>query len=322
MMKSKDIKKVDLHLHLDGSLSLQVIEALVKDHGMDLKGDSLKSQISVGTDCRSLVDYLRCFELPLRLLQTEDALILATKDLVKRLFQSGLSYCEIRFAPQLHTDEGMSQQQVVEAVLKGVREVHKSGYRLPLGILLCMMVTGEERANRETAELSAAYLKRGVVGLDLAGAEGAVPMSQFKPLFTLAYQADVPFTIHTGECGSYDNIAEAVAFGARRIGHGCGAIFSESCMNLLEREKIVLEMCPTSNLQTKAVASIEAHPIRRFFDRGMQVTVNTDNMTVSDTTLEQEYRLLKEKLRFTDDELAAMGDMALRAAFLRDFDIR
>ena len=311
-----DFEKVDLHLHLDGSLSPRVIMKLAKEQGIDLGEGPLRELISVNRDCTSLVEYLKRFDLPGRLLQTEDALALATRDLIERLKAQRLTYAEIRFAPQLHTLGGLTQEQSLLAVMRGVREAKAVGADLPIGVILCMLVTGEQGANQETAELAKAYHRKGADGLDLAGAEGAVPMEAFRDLFALAYQADVPLTVHAGECGSYDNIATAISFGARRIGHGCGAAASEDCMKLLEREHVVLEMCPTSNLQTKAVASIEEHPIRAFFDRGIRVTVNTDNMTVSNTTLGEEYELLKERLSFTDEEIAQMNQTARAAGFL------
>ena len=342
-MPSSISNKVDLHLHLDGALSYTVVDKLMRQQGIslsqytehmpaefsasedncspDITGnkfstETLKSLLTVGPNCQNLVEYLKCFDLPSAILQTEAALTLVTFDLIERLEAQGLVYAEIRFAPQLHTVKGMTQQKAVEAVLAGVELARRKNFRIRVGILLCMMVTGDFAANKETAELSVAYRSQGVVGLDLAGAEGAVPMSEFESLFGIAYQADLPFTIHAGECGSYDNIAKAVSFGARRIGHGCAAIFSEDCMNLLRREKIVLEMCPTSNLQTRAVSSIQEHPIRRFFDEGILVTVNTDNMTVSDTCLEKEYQLLREKLNFTDDEIIRMNETAIHAGFI------
>lgn len=343
-MQSSISNKTDLHLHLDGSLSYTVVDKLLREQGISLSqyaehipaefsgsetlsssgmtgnnfsSELLHSMLTVGPNCRNLVEYLNCFDLPSAILQTESSLTLATFDLIERLEAQGLVYAEIRFAPQLHTAKGMTQHKAVEAVLAGVELARRKKFRIRAGILLCMMVTGDFAANRETAELSAAYRSKDVVGLDLAGAEGAVPMSEFESLFAVAYQANLPFTIHAGECGSYDNIAKAVSFGARRIGHGCAAILSEDCMNLLRREKIVLEMCPTSNLQTRAVPSIQEHPIRRFFDEGILVTVNTDNMTVSDTCLEKEYQLLREKLNFTDDEITQMNETALRTGFYK-----
>ena len=309
--------ETDLHLHLDGSLSIDVIRLLAEQIGYDFKGKDIKKSVSVGDDCESLVDYLKCFDLPGQLLQTEEALTLAAADLTERLAGQGVIYSEIRFAPQLHTKKGLTKEKTIEAVLKGMEKgTGKSGMKA--GILLCAMVNGPDRENEETFELAAAYKGRGVVGVDIAGPEGLVPMEHFSLIFKEAYQKDIPFTIHAGECGDYENIVRAVSYGAKRIGHGCAAIRSEACMDLLKKEKITLEMCVISNLQTKAVLSIEEHPLKAFYDRGIRVTYNTDNMTVSDTTLEKEAALIREHMGFTEAELRQMNRYALEAAFLEE----
>ena len=307
--------ETDLHLHLDGSLSIEVVKTLADRIGYDFGGKDVKGLLSVGENCESLPDYLKCFDLPGMLLQTEDALELASCDLVKRLAGQGLVYAELRFAPQLHKQKGLTQEQAVESVVKGVKKgCLETG--IYAGVLLCAMVNGSDAENEETMELAKAYLGRGVVGADIAGPEGFVPMEHFEGMFKRVYQAGVPFTIHAGECGDYENVARAVAFGAKRIGHGCAAIQSEDCMRLLEQEKITLEMCVVSNLQTKAVAGIKEHPLKKFFDRGIRVTYNTDNMTVSDTSLEREAELLISELGFREEELKKMNEYAVDGAFV------
>lgn len=309
--------KIDLHLHIDGSLSLSCFQALASDAGLSMTDTQIQKAVMVSDTCQSLPEYLQCFQLPTRLLQTEKALTLSTFDLIRNLEAQGLFYAELRFAPQHYTQQGLTQQKTVAAVLKGVDMAKQAGFHIRIGILLCMLVNGSPADNQETTELAVAYKDIGIAGLDLAGPESAVPMSEFQPLFHFAYQSGLPFTIHAGECGDYENISRAVSFGARRIGHGCAARFSEDCMRLLEKEQIILEMCPTSNVQTKAVPSLPEHPIRMFFDRGIAVTVNTDNMTVSDTTLDKEYALLKKQFHFTGQELAQMSQTALRGAFCK-----
>ncbi|MDO4306269.1 MAG: adenosine deaminase [Eubacteriales bacterium] len=308
-------EKADLHLHLDGSLSVSLVQRLLAESGETPDTEQLKNMLMVPADCRNLTDYLKCFDLPVRILQSRQALCAAGEDLTERLGKQGLTYAEIRFAPQLHTERGLTQEMAVEAVSEGIGNGLKKCPGLRAGLLLCMMVTGEPKANEETAELACALKGQGVAGLDLAGAEGAVPMETFRPFFRKAYAMDVPFTIHAGECGDYENIRTAVSFGARRIGHGCAAQYSEECMELLKREGILLEMCPTSNLQTRAVNRIGEHPIRKFFDRGIRVSVNTDNMTVSCTDLEQEYALLKTAFGFTENEIRQMNQWACEAGF-------
>lgn len=314
-MTTTAFPKIDLHLHLDGSLSIPFLQSLALENGLTMTDSEVRTAVTVSDNCQSLPEYLRCFDLPTRLLQTEKALTLAAFDVIKQLEAQGLFYAELRFAPQHYTKQGLSQQQTITAVLKGVDMARRARFKIKIGVLLCMFVTGSPAENQETAELAVAYKDIGIAGLDLAGPESAVPMSEFAPLFHYAYQSGLPFTIHAGECGDYDNISRAISFGAQRIGHGCAARFSEECMQLLAREQIILELCPTSNVQTKAVPSLREHPIRTFFDRGLAVTVNTDNMTVSHTTLDQEYALLGRSFHFTDQELEKMSRTALRGAF-------
>lgn len=314
-MTTTAFPKIDLHLHLDGSLSIPFFRSLTEENGCAMTDSEIQKVVTVSDTCQNLPEYLRCFDLPTRLLQTEKALTLATFDVIKQLEAQGLFYAELRFAPRHHTKQGLSQQQAVSAVLKGVDMARRAHFKVKIGILLCMFVTGSPAENQETAELAVAYKDIGIAGLDLAGPESAVPMAEFAPLFHYAYQSGLPFTIHAGECGDYENINKAISFGARRIGHGCASRFSEECMRLLEREQIILECCPTSNIQTKAVPSFSSHPIRMFFDRGILVTVNTDNMTVSNTTLDKEYDLLRKQFHFTDQELAKMSQNAQKGAF-------
>lgn len=309
--------ETDLHLHLDGSLSIETVRLLAEEIGYDFEGQGGKERLSVGENCESLVDYLTCFDLPGQLLQTEEALQLASFHLVEQLKSQGLILGEIRFAPQLHMKKGLTKEKAVEAVVRGVNK-GLCNSPVKVGILLCAMVNGSDRENEETFELAKAYQGKGVVGADLAGPEGLVPMEHFEPLFKAAGQKGVPFTIHAGECGDYENITKAVCYGAKRIGHGCAAIKSEACMDLLKKEKITLEMCVISNLQTKAVPTIAEHPLKSFYDRGIRVTYNTDNMTVSDTTLKKEAELIKKYMGFQPADLRQMNRYALEASFLEE----
>lgn len=276
--------------------------------------EEVRRNLYVPPECTSLVEYLERFALPTRVLQTEYALELSARELVTRLAGQGLIYTEIRFAPQLHTRGGLSQKQVVEAVLRGAAQAQKDSPSIRAGILLCALIGGD--GNAQTLDLARTYLGAGVVGADLAGAEGTVPLETYAPLFEQAAKDGLPFTLHAGECGSAENVRRAVELGAKRIGHGCGAAKSESCMALLRREQITVESCVISNLQTRAVPSLAEHPIRTFFDHGIAVTVNTDNMTCSNTTLAREHRVIESAFGFTDAQFLQMDRNAIRGAFL------
>lgn len=313
--------KIELHLHLDGSLVLQDAWEMALQQGLVRQEDGFDSfcrQMQVPQSCRSLPEYLKCFELAKAILQTPEALERAAFSLLLSLSKQGIIYAEMRFAPQLHCEKGMTQEQAVEAVLRGVERAEKQA-PVRAGVLLCAMVTtgkpDVDRQNERTFRIAAAYQGRGVVGVDLAGAEGARPMEDFRGLFQLASTLGLPFTIHAGEAGGPENIRLAVEFGAQRIGHGCSAIHSPAVMDLLKKEQITLEMCPTSNLQTCAVSSLAEHPIRRFAEFGIPVTVNTDDSTCSSVTLDEEYDKVM-RLGFTQRDIIRMNCNAAKAAFL------
>lgn len=308
--------KVDLHLHLDGSLSESVVDTLLKRNGETLSLEQIRDQIFVPDDCTSLVDYLRRFALPTKVLQTEYALELAAYELVTRLAGQGLVYCEVRFAPQLHTQLGLDQRTVVKSVLKGLRQAQQDCPTIRAGLLLCAIIGSENAVNRQILSLADEFLGQGVVGLDLAGAECTVPLETYAPIYLQAAKENIPFTLHAGETGSFENIRRSIELGARRIGHGCAAIREEGCMELLLRTQTVVEACVISNLQTKIVTDVKAHPMAEFYRRGIRVTVNTDNMTCSNTTLLREHRLLRDTFGFTDDDFRRMDAYAIAGAFL------
>ena len=306
--------RVELHLHLDGAVTEAFARECLVHQGQEIPKD-LGAALAARPLCENLVDYLRCFDIPLRILQYAETLERCAFDLVCRLACQGLIYAELRFAPASHCARGMSQQDAVEAVLRGIRAAREKHPEIQIGLLLCFMVGGD---SDHAATLSAArqFLGRGVVGVDMAGAEGMVPMEHYRPLFAQAAKEEIPFTIHAGECGSWENIETALSFGAKRIGHGTAAVCSAECMERLRESETALECCFTSNVQTRAVARPEDHPIRAFWEKGLRVTVNTDNPTVSATTLAAEHEALAVRFGFTDTEFYQMDRIALESAFV------
>ncbi|MGE4548252.1 MAG: adenosine deaminase [Intestinibacillus sp.] len=312
--------KTDLHLHLDGSLRPETLLTLARRQNIALPADTpdeLTPYCSVPPDCRSLAEYLACFELPLSVLQTADALRYAAGELVVTLGMQGLSLAEIRFAPQLHRQQGVSQAEAVEAVLAGVRDGQTRYPLIKIGVILCMMSTGRDADNAETARLALHYRGQGVCAVDLAGREGARPMKDYEPLLAPLRAADFPITLHAGEAGDFRNVAKAIGLGARRIGHGTRVASAPGMVQQLVEKGIVLEQCVTSNVQTQCVISYQSHPIRKLFDAGVKIAVCTDNMTVSDTTLAREYQILQDVHKFTEDELATLARYAREAAFVQ-----
>lgn len=305
---------IDLHLHLDGALSITTARRLGALTGIPLpqSDQALRARLSAPDPCTSLVDYLTCFDLPVSLMQRADALSLAAKEVCCTLAAQGLTYAELRFAPALHTGSGLTVEQVVEAVLAGTRA---SGF--PCGLILCAMRGADSRANEETLAAARAFLGRGVVAMDLAGAESLYPTADYAPLFTRARALSIPFTIHAGEAAGPESIRAALAMGASRIGHGVRAIEDPDLVRVLAQEGTTLECCLTSNVQTKAVSALSAHPLRHLLSAGVRVTLNTDNPTVSSTTLAKEFSLARQVLGITRDEEEALQHNARIACFSR-----
>lgn len=314
--------KIDLHLHLDGSLSAGTILRLAEKDGVKLAAkteEELIPYITVSRDCRDLNEYLRCFEIPLMILQTAENLETAAYELGRELKKKGFVYAEIRFAPQLHGRLGTTQGEAVQAVLAGLHKVMEEieGKSCLRVILCCMRGEDTHEANLETVRTAARYLGKGVVAVDLAGAEGLYPTGDYEEEFTLARDLGVPVTIHAGEADGPKSIWKALEFGAARIGHGVRAIEDEELMRELARRGIPLEMCPTSNLQTKAAERIVDYPLREYLRRGIKVTVNSDNMTVSDTWAGNEFVLLSEEYGLTEAEAELLYRNAEEAEFER-----
>lgn len=312
--------KIDLHLHLDGSLRPDTVWELAKKQGIELPASSkeeLVDYLRVPEDCGSLNEYLERFDLPLLVLQTADALERVTYELVEDLANQGLDYAEIRFAPQLSVKAGMTQDEAVEAAIKGLNRALLEYSSIKAGLILCFMRGADnQKENEETLKTAKKYYGKGVVAVDLAGAEALFRTENYEGLFKKVKESGIACTIHAGEADGPESVRKALEFGAKRVGHGVRAIEDEELVQRIIRDKITLEVCPISNLHTKLAKDVYSHPIRRLFDMGVRVTVNTDNMTVSDTTLDREYAFLKKYYGFTDAELARMNEYAKEAAFI------
>ena len=314
-------KLIELHLHLDGSLRPETVWELAKEQNIKLPAntvDEVRDQMQVPEDCRTLEEYLTRFDLPLLVLQTREALERAAFELTEDLAKEGVTYAEIRFAPQLSIKGGMTQEQAVEAAIEGVKRGMEQYPSIRVGLILCCM-RGEdnEEWNLQTVETAKKYLGDAVCAVDIAGAESLYPTERFAPVFEKVREYGLPSTIHAGEAAGPESMKTALAFGAKRIGHGVAAVEDPELVRRLIEEQITLEVCVTSNYQTKVVPSIEAHPIRRLFNAGVRVTVNSDNRTVSNTNIRKELDILRNVFGFKEQEIEKMEEYAWEARFLR-----
>lgn len=305
-MAIKETPKVELHVHLDGSVNIHLASKI-----LNKSIDELKSKM-VAYDTNNLNEYLEKFELPISIMQTKENLSLISEHLALDLVKENIIYSEIRFAPSLHTKAGLSYDEILNAVLEGLNKVDS----IKTNLILCLMRGGSDEDNLKTIELANKYLGKGVAGIDLAGAEALYKNEQYNKFFEIAKEKNIPFTIHAGEASDYKSVESAINFGAQRIGHGINAIQDEKLLEKIKQEKIVLEICPTSNIQTKAVLDYSDHPIKKLYDKGIMVTINTDNRTVSNTSLSMEYEILNKTFGFDENDFKTMNKNAICGAFL------
>ncbi len=313
------LPKTDLHCHLDGSLRLGTILELADKQGVKLPADTedgLARAIHMGQVCESLEDYLVAFDVTLSVLQTEEGLYRAAYELAQDAAAENVRYLEVRYSPALHLQKGLRETVVVDAVLEGLRAA-KRETGIKYGVLLCGIRHMSPRTSVRLAELCVAYKNRGVVGFDLAGAEMNFPAKAHKDAFQLILKNNVNCTAHAGEAYGPESIAQAIHFlGAHRIGHGTRLREDGDLLNYVNDHRIPLEICPTSNVQTRAVDALESHPLKFYLDYGLRVTINTDNRLITDTTASKELWTSHRHLGLTLEDLLTVIVSGFKSAFL------
>ncbi len=310
---------IELHLHLDGAVTVEIAKELSRLQQITLPTEDdaeLERLLSVPPECTSLNEFLECFALPLSLMQTPEGLREAVRLVADNIRAQGVVYAEIRFAPQLHTERGMTQEDAVRAALEGLQ---KTDMKANL-ILCCMRGSGNEAQNEETVELARKYLVQdgGVVAIDLAGAEALFPTANYRDLFAGAKEYGIPFTIHAGEADGAESVRLAVEYGAARIGHGVRICEDPATRELVKRLGIPLEMCPTSNRQTHSVEDMADYPFMAYLQDGIKVTINTDDPGIEGTTLADEFRYMERTFGLTAEQERTILRNAVDAAFTTD----
>ncbi len=318
MDRIADIPKAELHVHLDGSLRPESMLEEGERQGVPLphtEVDGLRRYM-VADGVEDLVEYLARFETTLSVMQTESALERFTYEMVLDHAAQNVRWLEIRFSPILNTRGGLSMEAVVEAVLSGLRKgSDETGVKG--GLILCGIRNMEPATSLAIAEVAVAYRNRGVLAFDLAGAESGHPASRHQAAFDRAALGNIPITIHAGEAFGPPSIQDALHRSrAARLGHGTRLREDPELERWVRDRRIPLEICLTSNVQTRVAPSFAEHPVRRYFDQGILLSLCTDNTLVSDTTLNQEYARAAEHLGFTREELVRIARMGFEAAFL------
>jgi adenosine deaminase len=313
--------KVDLHVHLDGSVNPDTLIELAKRQGMKLPAvdaEGLRPFMQVDDRCDDLKEYLRTFDFVLPFLQEGWALERVAEEVTRQAAMQQCQYIEVRFAPQLHRRKGLQVDEVIHHVLRGLAEGERKYGIVARGIAICLRSHTLEE-NIAVVEAAGGFLKLGLVAVDLAGDEASYPPELFREVFALSRRKGIPVTIHAGEAAGAENVYEAVAnLGAVRVGHGVRLMEKPELLEWVKQQRIPLEMCPVSNIQTKAVRSWDAYPVRDYFELGLLVTINTDNPIVSGTSITKEYEVLYERFGFQLKELVALVRNGVEAAFLPD----
>ncbi len=311
------LPKIELHCHLDGSISMQTIRHLAQEAGIKLpvSDDDLRQKITAPQDAESLMDYLAPFDFVLPMLQTETALELAAYDILEQAQQDNIRYMEIRFAPTLHTSGGLTLSQVVAAVTRGLAAGERD-FQVKANALLCGMRHESVDSVLTVVNLFAAGGLTHLAGFDLAGVEADGFPEAFAPVLKKVKANGIPLTLHAGECGCAQNVLDAVEAGASRVGHGVALKDIPESWPALVADKITVEMAPTSNFQTKAVDTLANYPFKQLFDAGVRVTINTDNRTVSGTTLNDEYEKIADWYDLSETEFRQIARHAFDASFM------
>ncbi|MGS2647557.1 adenosine deaminase [Streptosporangium sp. LJ11] len=326
--------KVLLHDHLDGGLRPETIIDLARESGYDklpaTETDSLRAWFRESADSGSLERYLETFDHTVGVMQTREALVRVAAECAEDLAEDGVVYAEVRYAPEQHTSTGLSLEEVIEAVQEGFNAGSK-GRGIRVGTLLTAM--RHQARSMEIAELAVRYRDAGVVGFDIAGAEAGYPPTRHLDAFEYLQRENAHFTIHAGEAFGLPSIWQAIQWcGADRLGHGVRIIDDISVQSdgepklgrlaaYVRDKRIPLEMCPTSNLQTGAAASIAEHPIGLLRRLNFRVTVNTDNRLMSGTSVSEEFAKLSEAFGYGWDDMLWFTVNAMKSAFL-PFDER
>ncbi|HOZ00732.1 MAG TPA: adenosine deaminase [Candidatus Syntrophosphaera sp.] len=313
------LPKTDLHVHLDGSVRLATIIDLAKQNSIKLPTldqAKLRKLIVCGEHTTSLEDYLRGFHIVNMVLQTKEGLKRAAYELAEDAAAENVRYMEVRYSPILHTGDGLKLTEISQAVIDGLKQAEKD-FHIKTGVIICGLRNMDPTTSVKLAELAVAFKNKGVIGFDLAGGELNYPAKDHKEAFDLALKNNLNLTIHAGEAYGPDSIHQALHYcGAHRIGHGTRLVEDGDLLNYVNDHRIPLEICIKSNFHTKAVPDIRSHPIDFYIDYGLRVTINTDNRTISDTTVTDEYMLAIDELKLDYPTIKYVILNGFKSAFL------
>jgi adenosine deaminase len=306
------LPKVELHLHLDCSLSYKVVSCFQPG----ITEQAYRQTFMAPRRCGSLAEYLTRAPHAVRLMQSKDRLKAVVADVFEQLADDHVLYAEIRYAPLLHLDEGLKPQEVTEIVDQAVEQC-VAETAIEARLILCTLRHYTREQSLETARLVNAMKGSRTVALDIAGDEAAFPLAPHKPAFDYAHEQGLSVTAHAGEAAGAQSVRETLReLRPSRIGHGVRSAEDPAVVAMLKEQNIHLEVCPSSNVQTNVCSSLEQHPVDRLYREGVSLGINTDARTITNTNLEREYKGLEEAFAWTSTDLLRCNLEALRASFL------
>lgn len=303
--------KIELHLHLDCSLSYKVIKKI--DPAVTF--ETFRETFIAPPKCNDLADYLSTANHHVNLMQTSEALRLVTLDLFDQLLADHVIYAEIRFAPLLHVKKALTPPEVVQIVNEATREgIEKTG--IQAGLILCTLRHFTEEQSMETVKLVDQFSGSHVVGFDIAGDEAGHPIDNHRAAFDYANEKGLNITAHAGEASGAESVRETLNhFHPVRLGHGVRSVEDPKLLDFIKRQGIHLEVCPTSNIQTDTVDKMENHPADKIYRQGVSMGINTDARTISNTTLTREYRILHRHFGWGKEDFKRCNLEAIEHAF-------
>lgn len=317
------LPKTDLHVHLDGSLRMDTILDLSRHD--QVKGRKahrhfspaeIKKLLKPGKKYSSLVEYLKCFEITLSVMQTREGLTRVAYELAEDCARENIKYVEVRYSPMLHMDRGLKLPVIVESVIGGLKKAERD-FGIRSGIIICGIRNISPQWSYRLAKLVVEFKYRGVVGFDLAGAEKDFPAKDHLKAFYLIMNNNINSTVHAGEAFGPKSIAQALHYcGAHRIGHGTRLREDPDLLNYVTDHRIPLEICLTSNVQTGTVKRLKAHPFKYYYEYGVRVTINTDNRLISDTSVSQELYLACRDFDLSLENLRDILINGFKSAFI------
>lgn len=316
-----DLPKIDLHCHLDGSLRPQTVLDLAAEHNIELpsqNAEDIKNMMVAPETCPNLQEYLDRFALPIKVMQTAEAIERISFELFEDAAKENVKYLEVRFGPQLHTQQGLTYAEIIDSVVKGMKRA-EAQYDIKGNYILSLVKLLPIDSVNDIIDAGAPFLGKGVVAFDLAGAELDNFASEYAEYTQYARDKGYRITIHAGEQGCGQNVYDAIELlGAERIGHGVAIKDHAEAYQRVKEDVVGLEACPSSNVQTKAIPELKQHPLKDFYNDGLAVTINTDNRTVSNTTMTDEVQKVMGQFELSAEDYKHIYIASVEQSFATD----